>query len=124
RATGNYITNLPPNNPGEFVGLLWQAGAKPFTYSGGSEVGIDLTSDRVLEVVDYWQDLIDRDLVATDADFNDAWYQGLASGKYASWLTAAWGPTYLQGYAEGTSGLWRAAPLPQWAAGENVAGNW
>ena len=31
---------------------------------------------------------------------------------------------FLQGTAENTSGLWRAAPLPQWNAGEEVSGNW
>ena len=54
--------------------------------------------------------------VATDPDFTDAWFQGLASGKYASSPTAAWGTVFLQGAVKGASGLWRAAPLPQWDA--------
>jgi len=124
RATGSYISNLPSNNPGQLVGLLWQAGAKPFSYDGGEKVGVDLTSEKAKEVIAYWQDLIDRDLVSTDADFNDQWYQGLATGKYAGWVTAAWGPVYLQGYAADTSGAWRAAPLPQWGSGKAVSGNW
>jgi len=124
RATGSYISDFPSNNPGQFVGLLWQAGAKPFTYDGGTSVGIDLESPEALQVVDYWQDLIDRDLVATQPDFNDQWYQGLANGTYAGWVTAAWGPVYLQGYAADTAGKWRASPLPQWEEGANVSGNW
>jgi multiple sugar transport system substrate-binding protein len=62
--------------------------------------------------------------VSVDPDFNDQWYQGLASGKYAGWITAAWGPIFLQGTAADTSGKWRAATIPQWKAGDDVSGNW
>ncbi|MEH3089937.1 MAG: extracellular solute-binding protein [Microbacterium arborescens] len=123
-STGSYISNLGATQAGQMIGFFWQAGVKPFGYDGAETVTIDVNSDGAKKVADYWTDLIQRDLISTDVDFNDAWYQGLASGKYAGWLTAAWGPVFLQGTAEGTSGLWRAAPLPQWAAGENVSGNW
>jgi multiple sugar transport system substrate-binding protein len=120
----SYLTNLPGNDPGQLVGLMWQAGARPFGYDGEETVTIAVDSPEVRQVVEFWQDLIQDDVVAVDADFNDQWYQALANGKYASWQTAAWGPVFLQGTAGNTSGLWRAAPLPQWSAGENVAGNW
>lgn len=123
-ATGSYISNVGATQAGQMIGFFWQAGVKPFGYDGAETVSIEVNSDGAKEVADYWTDLIQKDLISTDVDFNDAWYQGLANGKYAGWLTAAWGPVFLQGTAEGTSGLWRAAPLPQWAAGENVSGNW
>ncbi|MGK9148044.1 extracellular solute-binding protein [Plantibacter flavus] len=122
--TQSYISNLPGNDPGQIMGLFWQAGAKPFSYDGDKTVGIDLDSADTQKVVTFWQDLIDQDLVSTDADFNDAWYQGFSSGKYASWQTAAWGPVFLQGTAANTSGKWTAAKIPQWKAGEDVSGNW
>lgn len=122
--TGAYISNLPANEPAQIIGLLWQAGVKPFGYDGGTTVSIDVNSDGAKEVMGYWQDLIQQDLVSVDAGFNDQWYQSLASGRYAGWLTAAWGPTFLQGTAGDTSGLWRAAPLPQWDEGQEVSGNW
>ncbi|WP_210506016.1 ABC transporter substrate-binding protein [Naasia sp. SYSU D00057] len=123
-ATGSYISNVGATQAGQMIGFFWQAGAKPFAYDGKETVGINVNSDEAKAVADYWTDLISRDLISTDVDFNDQWYQGLANGKYAGWLTAAWGPVFLQGTAEGTSGLWRAAPLPQWEEGENVSGNW
>jgi multiple sugar transport system substrate-binding protein len=123
-ATGSYISNLAANQAGQMIGLMWQAGAKPFAYDGEETVKIDVNSDVAKDVATYWTELIQADLISTDTDFNDAWYQGLASGKYAGWLTAAWAPVFLQGTAESTSGLWRAAPLPQWTAGEQVSGNW
>ncbi|ROP34546.1 ABC transporter substrate-binding protein [Pseudokineococcus lusitanus] len=119
-----YLTNMPGNDPGQFVGLLWQNGAKPFGFDGDQTVTIDLDTPEVTEVVDYWQGLIQEDAVSTDADFNDQWYQGLSNGKYASWQTAAWGPVFLQGTAANTSGLWRAAPLPAWEEGDTATGNW
>lgn len=121
--TGSYITDLPPNDAGVFIALLWQAGVKPFSYTGGEEVGIDLDSDRAKEVAEYWETLIKEDVVAVDPNFTDTWYQGLSNGKYAGWLTAAWGPVFLQGTAGDTAGLWRAAPLPQYEAGEQVSSN-
>lgn len=122
--TGSYITSLSGNDAGSFIGLLWAAGAAPFSYDGAETIGVSLTAPESQRVIDYWQDLIDRDLVAVDPSFTDGWYQGLANGTYAGWLTAAWGPLFLQGTAADTSGLWRAAPLPQFDAGTEVAGNW
>ncbi|ROR46548.1 ABC transporter substrate-binding protein [Kitasatospora cineracea] len=122
--TGAYITNLPGNDMPQTLGFFSQAGASLFTYDGKTTVGINVDNDVTQKVVAYWQDLIQKDLVSTDPDFTDAWYQGLSRGKYATWLTAAWGPTFLAGSAKNTSGAWRAATLPQWSAGQNVSGNW
>ncbi|MER3389368.1 MAG: extracellular solute-binding protein [Microcella sp.] len=122
--SGSYITSLSGNDAGAFLGLLWAAGAAPFTYDGAETISVALTGAESQKVIDYWQDLIDRDLVAVDPSFTDGWYQGLANGTYAGWLTAAWGPAFLQGTASDTSGLWRAAPLPQFDASNPIAGNW
>jgi multiple sugar transport system substrate-binding protein len=56
--------------------------------------------------------------------WTDSWFQGFNSGKYATWLVAGWGPSFLSGSAKSTSGKWRAAPLPQWDASKPVSGNW
>jgi multiple sugar transport system substrate-binding protein len=122
--TGSYITDLPGNDMFQLISFFWQAGAKPFAYDGKKTVSIDLNSAKDQQVVSYWQDLIDKDLVSTDPDFTDAYYQGLAQNKYASWLVAAWGPIFLQGTVKSTSGLWRAGNIPQYSAGDTVSGNW
>lgn len=59
-----------------------------------------------------------------EPDFTDAWFAALNNGKYATWLTAAWGPVFLAGAAKSTAGKWRAAPLPQWDPARPVSGNW
>ena len=33
-STDSYISNLAPNDAGQLIGLLWQAGVKPFGYDG------------------------------------------------------------------------------------------
>src|ERR1019366_7517351 len=76
------------------------------------------------KIAKYWANLVSAGTVSTDPGWNNDWYAGFDKGKYATWLTAAWGPLFLTGQAKDTSGLWRAAPLPQWNAGDNVSGNW
>lgn len=122
--TGSYISNMAPNQGAGWLGLLWQAGVKPFAFDGGEKVTINVNSPEAKEVMAYWQDMIQSDLVSTDPDFTDEWYAGLNQGKYAGWLTAAWAPVFLAGAASDTSGLWRAAPLPQWDANDPASGNW
>jgi multiple sugar transport system substrate-binding protein len=119
-----YLTNMAANGSGFWLGLAWQAGAKPFEYSGGKEIGVSVNDEASQKLADYWGGLVKDGVVSTDPDFTDQWYQGLNQGKYATWLTAAWGPVFLSASAKDTSGKWRAAPLPQWNAGENKAGNW
>lgn len=119
-----YLTNLAASGSGVWMGLAWQAGAKQFEYSGGEKIGVSVNNETSKKLADYWGGLVKDGVVSTDPDFTDQWYQGLNQGKYATWLTAAWGPVFLSASAKDTSGKWRAAPLPQWNAGENKAGNW
>lgn len=120
----SYLSNLAPSDPGHFVSFLWQSGARPFGFDGKETVTINLLSDQAKQVTQFWSDLLAKDLVSVDVDFENTWYQGLSNGKYASWPAAAWGPVFLQGTAKKTSGKWRATELPQWEAGQQVSGNW
>jgi multiple sugar transport system substrate-binding protein len=122
-APDTYITNLPPNDPGQLNSLFWQAGSQPF-HVEGEEITINVNDDAAVRVSEYWQELIDEDIVSTDPDFVDEWYRGFVEDRYATWITAAWGPVFLAGAAEETSGLWRAAPLPQWEEGAEASANW
>jgi len=119
----SYLANMPGTQTGQWLGLYWQNGARPFQGSG-QDLKINLTDPKIKQVTDFWDPLITEKVISTDTDFTDQWYQGLSSGKYAGWVAAAWGPIFLQGTAKNTSGKWRAANLPQWKAGDNVSGNW
>ncbi len=118
-----YLTDLSSNDYNAFMGLAWQAGARPFIQTGKDSWRISLDSAVMKKLVNFWGPLIANGSVSTDADYTTQWYQGMSSGKYATWLTAAWGPTFLEGLAKNTSGLWRVAPLPQWSPGADVSSN-
>jgi len=120
----SYLVNVAPNEPGQMVAYLWQAGVRPFTFDGKQTVKVDLANEEAKRVVKFWGDLVTNGVASNDPDFNDSWYQGLANGKWATLPIAAWGPVFLQGTAGKTSGKWRAADLPQWDASKVVSSNW
>ncbi|MEU4688103.1 extracellular solute-binding protein [Actinoplanes sp. NPDC023714] len=127
-ATGgkSFITDFGANDGGFLTGLQWQAGAKPYTYdvANPATVGVNVNSAEAKQVMTYWEGMVDAGLADTKAYGTTDFYNGLASGKYATYIAAGWGPGYLQSVAKTTSGKWRAAPLPQWTAGANAQGDW
>jgi multiple sugar transport system substrate-binding protein len=120
----SYLVNVAPNQPGQFVSYLWQAGIRPFSFDGQQTVKVDLASDQAKTIAKFWGDLVTSGTASNVVDFTDPWFQGLANGKWAALLIAAWGPVFLQGTAGKTSGKWRAADLPQWDASNVVSSNW
>jgi multiple sugar transport system substrate-binding protein len=118
-----YLTDMAANEAAGWHGLMWQAGSKPYSVNGAT-VGLAVNDTASKKVANYWGGLAKEGVIATDPDFTDTWFQGFNSGKYATWLTAAWGPVFLSGSAKSTAGKWRAAPLPQWDATRPVSGNW
>lgn len=118
------MTNLAPNDPGQVNGLLWQAGSRPFRMNGGTKISVSVNDPGATQAAAYWQKLDQQGLISTDPDFTPQWYSSMAKGRYATWITAAWGPLFLSGTAKNSAGEWRAAPLPQWAAGQDVSADW
>jgi multiple sugar transport system substrate-binding protein len=119
-----YLTNLAANQAAAWHGLLWQAGAKPYVSTGKSDIAISVSDNISKRLGSYWGGLARDGVIGTEPDFTDAWYSALNNGKYATWITAAWGPVFLSGSAKATAGKWRAAPLPQWDAAAPHSGNW
>jgi multiple sugar transport system substrate-binding protein len=118
------ITNFDPESTQDVLALMQQDGAFPFTYSGGSTLGIHFTGAAQTAFADYWQGLIDKHEVTTAADFSPTQWSNFDSGADASRLSPAWGPVGMQLSIKQTLGDWRAAPLPQSQAGDESAGNW
>lgn len=118
------ITNLDPESTQDVLALMQQYGAFPFTYSGGTSVGINFTGAAQTAFANYWQGLIDKKEVTTASDFSPAQWANLDSGANAARLSPAWGPVGMQLSIKKTIGDWRAAPMPQAQAGQNLAGNW
>jgi multiple sugar transport system substrate-binding protein len=118
-----YLADFTPEDGGWLTGLMWQAGARPFEVDG-TKVSINMDDPAIMKVSEYWGDLIERDIVASDPGFTNDWYRSFAKGIYATWPTAAWGPVFLEGVAGESKGKWRAAPLPQWEEGADASSNW
>jgi multiple sugar transport system substrate-binding protein len=106
------------------TGLAWQAGSRPFQLTDKSAITVRLDDPSALKMAQFWDELLKEGVVSHEPDFTDEWYQGLNSGRYAAWVTAAWGPVFLSGSAKSTAGTWRAAPLPQWNTGDKISANW
>jgi multiple sugar transport system substrate-binding protein len=122
----SFITDFGANDGGFLTGLQWQAGAKPYVYdvANPANISVNVASPEAKQVLTYWEGMVNAGLADTKAYGTTDFYNGLATGKYATYIAAGWGPGYLQSVAKTTSGKWRAAPLPQWTAGANAQGDW
>jgi multiple sugar transport system substrate-binding protein len=119
----SYLVDMPGGETGQWLALFWQAGARPFSSDPGN-LKVDLTDPRIKRVTEFWDRLYAAGAVSHEPDFTDAWFQGFQRGRYAGWVSAAWGPVLLQDYTSSSRGMWRAQALPQWSPGEHASGNW
>lgn len=111
----NYYITSDNGDAGFATSMMWMAGAKPFGIEGNS-VAINLGDDGVVEFAEFWQKMIDEDLInMTVSGWSDDWFKGLGDGTLASLITGAWMPANLIGSAPGASGDFRiaAAPVPE-----------
>ena len=128
-AGGPLFGDFPANQPAYVTALLSQNGTEPFTYdpANGGEIGINLNDDNAKEVLDYWAGLISKGLVGTQDQFTPEYISGVIGGDYATYLSAAWAPGYLQGAGVGEGAdadVWATAPIPQWDPSNPVQVNW
>jgi multiple sugar transport system substrate-binding protein len=123
RALGGYITNFSQSDINQFAGFVWQADGQWFQ-NDGDEWTVDLTGDASATVADYWQDLIENDLVSTYPAWTDEWNNAYNSGEVWTWNSAVWGANSIASGAPDTAGNWSVALAPQWEAGGDAAGNW
>lgn len=117
----HYITSLDPGDAGGVDSLIWQAGGKSFQTSGSTKVSVNLKDDGASKVSTLWTSLLSKKLVDPAPGWTNEWWQGMAGGKYAMWITGAWAPGSIASTIPQTSGKWAAAPVPQWTAGDKVS---
>lgn len=120
---GGYITNFSQSDVNQFAGFVWQAGGTWFdTTDDAWDVTLD--SPESLQVADYWQGLLDNDLVSAVPPWTDEWNNAYNSGDAWTWVSAVWGANSISSGAPDTAGNWAVAPAPQWSEGGDDAGNW
>ena len=123
RDLGGYITNFSQSDINQFAGFAWQDGAQWFS-SDDEGWTVSLADDATTTVADFWQSMLDDDLVATVPAWTDEWNNAYNSGQVWTWNSAVWGANSISSGAPDTAGSWAVAPLPQWEEGGSAAGNW
>jgi multiple sugar transport system substrate-binding protein len=123
---GSFITDFGANDGGFMTGIMQQAGSSPYTYSASNlpNITVKLNNDGAKKAMTYWQDMVTSGLADTKPYGTTDFYNGLTTGRYATYIAAGWGPGYLSSVAKSTAGKWRAAPLPQWDAGGTAQADW
>ncbi|HEX8508886.1 MAG TPA: sugar ABC transporter substrate-binding protein, partial [Propionibacteriaceae bacterium] len=103
-------------------GLIWQAGGRPYK-TEGDQVTVSFDDEGTKKYAKTYSPLIEERLVDTKtAGFTPEWNSGLANGKYATLVTGAWAAGTLQRRIPDATGKWRVAPMPKFAAGDEVTG--
>ncbi|MBV8457259.1 MAG: sugar ABC transporter substrate-binding protein [Acetobacteraceae bacterium] len=118
-----FLTDAMFTDGGWCTGIFWQAGWRPFDVKGDT-ITIRINDDAAKKTCAFWQKLLDAKAVDTGAAFTTEWYESFDRGRYATWISAAWGPVFLTQFAKSSSGKWRAAAMPQWQPGGHVSSNW
>lgn len=114
-----YMNVFSPIDAGKFAGLTQQAGAQWWTVDDGTW-SVDINGAESKKVADYWQGLIEDDLVSAQPWWTPEFYKLVADGKVLSFPAGAWlgGSNFVTNIGPEQAGLWRAAPLPVWDAGD------
>lgn len=123
RESDRYITAFAFNQAPWMIGLAQQRGAQWFTTEGDSWV-VNIDGDETLAVAEFWQRMIDEDLVKVVADFSNEWNSDLQSGEIVTWISGSWADAIVRGTAPETAGSWAVGEMPQWNAGETVSAAW
>ena len=117
---GNFYATYAP----WFMALAWADGGQFFKRDGDGWIQ-SLNNSSSKKVLNYWYGLIKKGQVSTLGGFTADYWNAAGAGKIATNMEAAWGPGgYAGSLKDKSAGLWRAAPMPQWKAGNTASGNW
>jgi multiple sugar transport system substrate-binding protein len=108
RATTFFTSSAP-----HLAGLSMQAGGKWFSTAGG-HWSLEFTDPGTMRVAEYWQRLVDEDLVAVAPINSQQWQAGINNGTIATYINGAWAAAQLMRSNPDGAGKWAVAPLPQW----------
>lgn len=118
-----YIAAFAFNQAPWMIGLAQQGGANWFGTEGDAWT-VDIDGDETLKVAEFWQKLVDEDLVKVVADMSNEWNADIQNGNILSWISGSWADAIVRGTAPETAGNWAVSPVPQWNAGEKVSATW
>lgn len=115
------ITAFTPNEPSQWYSLLWQTGGSWFGIEGDTWQ-VSLNGPESKELAEYWQGLLDDDLVTVQQMWGPDYWAAVNNGEIVTLPAAAWFANILETNVPDQSGNWAVAPLPRWD-GEDNAGD-
>lgn len=124
KESGHFIAHMDPGDPSLPLGLLQQARSEPFTLEGTTDLTVEFDDEGAQMFTDYWTAMLDDGLVQPEPAWSQEWFNHLADGTYATWLTGAWGGSVLSSSISQVAGDWRVAALPNWDADAPSNGVW
>lgn len=108
-----------PDDASTFAAYAQPLGAEWWSTDGEAwTVGIDEEPSQ--RVAEFWQPLVEQDLVDTTHFFTPEWGAALNAGTLLSWTAGAWAPGALLSVTPDTAGKWAAAPMPSWDGEDEV----
>jgi multiple sugar transport system substrate-binding protein len=120
-APGLRLSTFFSNSAPHLAGYSLQAGGRWFSTAGG-RWALDFTDPGTMRVAEYWQRLVDQDLVDVAPINSQQWQAGLNSGTIATYINGAWAAAALMRSNPGGAGKWAVAPLPQWDPAQPAVG--
>lgn len=112
-----YLASLPADQWAFYAGVANQAGSKWWSIDDDTWT-VGIADEASLAVADYFQGLVDADLITTDPILTPEWNAKANSGTILSWPAGLWAPGVIEGVAPDTIGKWSMAAFPQWTAGD------
>lgn len=124
RENGIYITYFDPTSAGMLNGYMWQNHSSMYDYTDDGWV-VTVDNEQGEQVTDFWQGLIEDDLVRTDlVNFSTPVNDAYANHEMAVYISAAWGYSQLRDGVPDQSGEWAVTELPVWDTADPSAANW
>jgi len=118
------IASIDPGDSSLLLGLMWQGGSRPFNLTGTDKLSINLADAGATKVASYWSTMLKQGLITAEPNWSTQWFNELADGHYATWLTGAWGGSTLAASIPKAAGDWKVATLPNWDASDPSNGVW
>lgn len=121
-APGTYLGGFSSDDTENLQSYVQQAGGQWWSIEGDAWQ-VDVDGAASTQVAEFWQGLVDADLVSPTKRWDPTFYNELANGTILSVVGAAWQAPLIADNAEATSGDWSVTTAPQWEAGATVSAN-
>ncbi|MFC7343542.1 ABC transporter substrate-binding protein [Saccharopolyspora griseoalba] len=119
---GTRLSTFPTDGGAQFAAYCMQAGARWFDTRDG-RWQISLTDRPTRRVAEFWQRMIDEDLVFTGPADSLRYDSQVSGGQVLTRLSGAWDAAAQVTKHPGQAGKWAIAPMPRWDPADSRIGD-